>query len=277
MPVVQEEILDKWDADFWRKAPYFEPLKNIATQFAHFPDWPSLEDYSSFSSWQSEEHSLRFVEQASKQKVLDYIQQIHCASEVPSRAGNWHDYLNMLCWQTFPQTRMAINGLQVDALKRQNHVERGRVRTAQLDMLTHLDECGVVVLSSAKDILDGIRTFSWQKIFVEERAAFSNAVDVFIFGHGLYTQCLDPFIGLTGRCILLECAPAFFTKPIKARVRQADARLAQHLVCPQAPKSPKELAPLPLLGVPGWYAGNQDSHFYENQNYFRSGRQKVDE
>jgi hypothetical protein len=31
MFVVQEEILDKWDVDFWCKAPYFELLKNIAT------------------------------------------------------------------------------------------------------------------------------------------------------------------------------------------------------------------------------------------------------
>ena len=29
------------------------------------------------------------------------------------------------------------------------------------------------------------------------------------------------------------------------------------------------LSPLPILGIPGWYQGNQDRLFYENKAYFR--------
>jgi hypothetical protein len=34
----------------------------------------------------------------------------------------------------------------------------------------------------------------------------------------------------------------------------------------------RELSPLPVLGVPGWWGGNEQENFYENTDYFRPGR-----
>jgi hypothetical protein len=31
---------------------------------------------------------------------------------------------------------------------------------------------------------------------------------------------------------------------------------------------------LPLLGVPGWWAGNEEESFYDNAFYFRTGRRR---
>ena len=34
----------------------------------------------------------------------------------------------------------------------------------------------------------------------------------------------------------------------------------------------RELSPLPVLGVPGWWDGNEQEEFYDNTGYFRPGR-----
>ena len=36
--------------------------------------------------------------------------------------------------------------------------------------------------------------------------------------------------------------------------------------------SPRELLPLPLLGIPGWWDANHDAAFYDNTAYFRPTR-----
>jgi len=34
----------------------------------------------------------------------------------------------------------------------------------------------------------------------------------------------------------------------------------------------RELSPLPVLGVPGWWPDNERESFYDDADYFRSGR-----
>ena len=34
----------------------------------------------------------------------------------------------------------------------------------------------------------------------------------------------------------------------------------------------REFSPLPVLGVPGWWGGNEEEGFYENTAHFRPGR-----
>ena len=177
----------------------------------------------------------------------------------------------MLCWQAFPKSRKKINALQIEALEFQPDSERGVVRSAHLDVLTHLDECGVAVVSSSKAVLDGIRNFSWQEVFIKDRDVFATSVDVVIFGHGLYVQCLEPFIGMTGRCLLLECDVEHFGQSSRQRLEETDQLVAQHI---GSIRTPQDLSPLPLLGIHGWHADNEDRRFYENQSYFRPGRQK---
>ena len=269
--MAHDEQRDLWDPSFFLKSPAFWPLEFFAKHFVDLETWPSLKDFNDFSARNDEQKALQFVEQNGKQKVLDYIEQIAFSSEVPSRKNNWHDYMNMLCWQAFPKSRRKINALQIDALARQPSAERGVVRSAHLDVLTHLDECGVAVVSSSKAILDGIRDFSWKNIFLQYRDVFATSVDVVIFGHGLYVQCLKPFIGMTGRCLLLECEAEHFEQPAYKRLKQTDRLVAQKI---GAVRTPQDLSPLPLLGIPGWYAENEDMRFYDNRTYFRSGRQK---
>ena len=39
---------------------------------------------------------------------------------------------------------------------------------------------------------------------------------------------------------------------------------------------PRELSPLPVLGIPGWWPDNERADFYDNTDYFRSGRRTED-
>jgi hypothetical protein len=271
MPLMHDEQMDSWDPAFFLKSPAFWPLELFAKHFVDLEAWPSLEDFNRFSSRDGEQNAPKFIEQNGKQKVIDYIKQIAFASEVPSRENNWHDYLNMLCWQAFPKSRKKINALQIEALAFQPDSERGLVRSAHLDVLTHLDECGVAVVSSSKVLLDGIRNFAWKDVFLRYRDVFATSVDVVIFGHGLYVQCLAPFIGMTGRCLLLECDGDHFEQSKRQRLERTDSLVTNAL---GSVKTPQDLAPLPLLGIPGWHEENENSHFYENRDYFRPGRQK---
>ncbi|MDP7037609.1 MAG: DUF3025 domain-containing protein, partial [Myxococcota bacterium] len=130
---------------------------------------------------------------------------------------------------------------------------------------------GVAVVSSSKVLLDGIRNFAWKDVFLRYRDVFATSVDVVIFGHGLYVQCLAPFIGITGRCLLLECDVEHFGQSSRQRLEETDQLVAQHI---GSIRTPQDLSPLPLLGIPGWHEENENSHFYENRDYFRPGRQK---
>jgi hypothetical protein len=48
------------------------------------------------------------------------------------------------------------------------------------------------------------------------------------------------------------------------------ARLAQQLQAPWLATKP--FAPLPLLGIPGWWAGNETPGFYDDATVFRPPR-----
>jgi hypothetical protein len=51
-----------------------------------------------------------------------------------------------------------------------------------------------------------------------------------------------------------------------------DALLAWHLFDPAAMLDTRELAPLPLLGIPGWCEDNRQEEYYDDREQFRPGR-----
>ena len=48
-----------------------------------------------------------------------------------------------------------------------------------------------------------------------------------------------------------------------------------HLLDGRKLVGPRELQPLPVLGVPGWWPDNEAEGFYDNRDYFRPGRQAA--
>ena len=77
---------------------------------------------------------------------------------------------------------------------------------------------------------------------------------------------------MTGQGLLLSVEQDFFGWPESRQLAHLDQHLANHLADPENCRSTRELSPVPLLGVPGWSADNEDAAYYDNTAYFRSGR-----
>jgi hypothetical protein len=54
-----------------------------------------------------------------------------------------------------------------------------------------------------------------------------------------------------------------------------DARIAEQLSDTRCVVATRELAVVPVLGVPGWCDGNAREDFYDDPDYFRPGRRAV--
>jgi hypothetical protein len=98
--------------------------------------------------------------------------------EVETRPDNWHDFFNALVWLAFPRAKRALNSAHVAAMQPAS-AERGAVR----DALTHFDECGIVVLSTRRELLDLLRGFQWKELFAARRAEVRTAMRFVVFGH----------------------------------------------------------------------------------------------
>jgi hypothetical protein len=96
----------------------------------------------------------------------------------------------------------------------------------------------------------------------------------YIFGHGLHEKAMQPYIGITGQGLLVQVAEEFFSWPMQRRVEHMDERVAAYLNEPANCHETRELHPVPLLGIPGWSDDNSQPDYYDNQDYFRTGRQR---
>jgi hypothetical protein len=129
---------------------------------------------------------------------------------------------------------------------------RGRLR----DLLTIFDEGGAVVLCSDPQLVQLLRACRWKELFRGERERVTQSMRFVVLGHAVLEQALEPRPGIT--CKALFASPA----------EDADVQAAGWLAQRGAGASPRELAPLPVFGYPGW-SEDQDAAFYEDQRYFR--------
>jgi hypothetical protein len=192
----------------------------------------------------------------------------YLGGEVEVRFINWHDLLNALMWMIYPTAKAALNGRHNQALEPAHTGERGPER----DALTHFDEDGVVVLSADPALSELIRAFAWKELFWNRREAVSRGMRFFLFGHALCEKALAPFVGMTGKALIFEVAPGVLARGAAALRAEVDRLAALHLWNPDTLLRPRELAPLPVLGVPGWWPDNEREAFYDDTRYFRPGR-----
>lgn len=220
-----------------------------------------------------------------------YEPRCYLTGEVQTRTDNWHDLLNALVWLTYPKAKAAINVRHFQSLteKRQALTEKRQALTetpqpvslsprsergAVRDTNTLLDESGVIVAYADADLAGLLRSFQWTELFWQRREQVQAGMGFFLFGHGLYEKAMQPYIGMTGQGLLLAVEPSFFTWPKAQQLAHLDSRLADYLSEPEHCRSTRELSPVPLLGVPGWTADNDCAAYYDNTDYFRTGRRR---
>jgi len=265
-----------WNTNFLHSSPLFDPLEPAYHLLGSTHDqWPTLAEYnqtlkvSPSPICNNNGKAISFVDQNTDGSPLfesQYEPRIFLRGEVQTRLTNWHDFFQVLVWNTWPKTKALLNELHYkSAIKRSN-----KQRSPVENFITLFDECGIVILSSNPDLLTLIESFQWQQLFCENKDKFREEISCITFGHAMYEKALNPYIGMTAQALLIQVEPdllANYTHP-----SSIDSMLVKQLTDLKL-LEPRILNPFPLLGVPNWYE-NQNSEFYENTDYFRKGRRK---
>ena len=256
----------------------FEPLRVLGAGLAG-PEWPTRQALQDLLARRENPVMTRsglpvhLVPAGGRKRSFEerYEARIHLRGEMVFRDRNWHDLLNVLVWLTFPRAKAALNARHFEALSAQRAAGMANRGPAQ-DALTLFDEGGVIVASSDEEMLRLLREWRWKELFWRNRERLTAGMRFILFGHALYEKALNPFVGITGRGILLEVEPAALARPVGEQVPVLDAKLAAHLSDPANLTAPRDLAVVPVLGVPGWHPDNARETFYDDADYFRPGR-----
>ncbi len=251
--------------------PFFDSYRTALSGAHTTKSWPTCETLNRLAAARDvRNHAglpIRFIAPNTDGSAMAYEQQIARTGEIPTREM-LHDLFNAFQWLSFPRLKSAINAGHVSRLTA-GGVEEAKSRSTARDVLTMFDESGVIISSSDASLLALVRNFQWKTLFVDRRADVVAQMRFLVVGHGLMEKALRPFIGITGKAILLEMESSTFQDPSKL-----DERAAAWLDNPANLVSATTLAPLPLLGVPGWDARNEVPAFYDNVDYFRPGRRR---
>lgn len=204
---------------------------------------------------------LRFVDQGQLPAGEAYEAFIARTARVPTRP-NPHDFLNGLAWLMHPALKRRLNELQAEQLARgADRAARGAVR----DALTLFDE-NAALLRAPPVLLDALRQRDWQALFVAHRAAWAEA-RIELFGHALIEKLVRPRKVITAHvCVLPWPVPSAVSSSMQDQVAQSltSQRLAS-----------KPFLPLPVLGVPGWWAPNEAPAFYRDDAVFRGPQKQT--
>jgi hypothetical protein len=184
-----------------------------------------------------------------------YEQCIFDLGMVATRPENWHDAFNALCWLSWPRAKAALNALHVAELAQQVDTQRSRVR----DRATLFDESGLVLACADAHLAEALREHDWQCLFVDQADDWEKG--------------LAPYVGVTGRAWVLDVDAAWMSLPEGDKIAALDHRLAEAIGSGSLSRA-NTLYPLPLLGIPGWWA-NQDAAFYADESHFRRRRHVV--
>ena len=208
---------------------------------------------------------IRFVP-ASRLPGVAYERHIHETGEVSTREENRHDLFNALVWCRLPRMKSALNALHHAHLAEERDGRRGRYR----DALTLLDESGVIVVSSNLALLQALAARDWARAFTALKEAWQRDTHTVICGHAVLEKLNAPYKSITAHALLLYVEPPG-TLPHSDEFpdwidRELGRRLPRGLCA-----SPADLSPLPLMGIPGWWAGSsQDAAFYDDPSVFRA-------
>jgi hypothetical protein len=193
---------------------------------------------------------VRFVEQSALPAGEAYEAFIARTGCVPTR-DNLHDLFNGLLWLSYPHTKRRLNTLQAKQIEL---LGTAGARGALRDALTVFDE-NAAILQAPATLVDALRRRDWYTLFVERRADWQSA-QLILFGHALLEKLMQPRKAITAHVWLIDAI--------------TDEKLASSITAERL--SAKDFLPLPVLGVPGWWAENDDFSFYDDAEVFRPRR-----
>jgi hypothetical protein len=268
---ISRAIVTVWNSDFIRQLPML-PMQQLETAFclSRYTDWPNAHGLNDLKKIWGNIDIPNFVCQSQLIESDNYYEQIiHQQHIIPTRPNSWHDLFNGLIWLQFPQTKRLLNQQHVEDIQKYGLSPR----TLRRNNLTHFDECGVIITYQRADVfsrlMQNLKQHQWQSVFVENRQYWGSEIKCFMFGHANLEMLLHPFIGLTGKCLMIEVDSQFSTLPYPQQVAQIDTLLVNQIRHTNLFAEHKPLSPMPLLGIPDVWDANNDPKFYTNTDYFR--------
>jgi hypothetical protein len=199
---------------------------------------------------------IRFVPQASLPAGMAYEVFIFEQRQCPTREG-LHDFFNGLVWLNFPLTKRRLNQLHMAQIAMTGIAP---VRGPARDALTVMDENGAL-LRAPDALWDALVAKDWLRLFGELRPLWQQA-RLLLFGHALLEKLVYPRKSIT--------AHVWRVFHDTDSIADMDAWLAADLCAERLASKP--FAHLPVLGVPHWWAANENPAFYNDVNVFRPPR-----
>lgn len=226
---------------------------------------------------------LTFVSQNALPEGEGYEAFIGKTGKIPTR-DNLHDLFNGSIWLTFPKTKALLNFYHMQEIAAGNEdgkdTRRGRVR----DTITVFDENGAVLITAKPEIGAALIDFDWQNALVAPREQWDDvtqpradaSVAVYVFGHALLEQLIAPRKPLCAHSVIIDVDTAFFGLSTADRMAYLDTLLVIKMdaLLSQDTVTPRQLSPLPILGVPHFWENNVNPSFYQDEFVFRNGRRK---
>ena len=201
-------------------------------------------------------HRVEFVRPGDDRRPYEI--QVFDTGRIPTRAENPHDWFNALAWLAFPRTKARVNAMHAAEISKEAPA-RGGQRGPLRDLLTVFDEGGVLVACADEELVRLVREFRWKDLFWTHRSRVRERMRLFVLGHAALEKALEPWPGITCKALFLDPA------------RSLDEQAAHWLAGLPPGAKPRDLAPLPVFGYPGW-AENESAAFYDDERYFRQGK-----
>jgi hypothetical protein len=272
-------------SDAGRAHPGFDPYRPLRDELLGLP----ASDWIARCNRLAEERGLRsaggaairFVSDSEAQGALGYEAVIFSEGRVACRSrgrGADHDLHNALVWLTFPAVKATLNRLHVESASGRasdrggdrlqcRDSGRGRLR----DMATLLDESGLLWLSSAAGLDARLLDRDWRGLLVTSRDQVAVHVRPIVIGHGLLEKLAAPYKSMTAHCVICRRAdrPGTVAATAGNAAQAIDESAAACIAAAFSAGSAPKLAPLPILGLPGWDPDNLDPSYYDDARVFR--------
>lgn len=268
--------------------PYLSIHQSLKTDIKNhqFDDDTSLYDWLNkyFNNHQihlynHQNFPLSFTHQNDLEHGTAYETHIGTHHKIPTR-DNLHDWFGACVWSAFPKTKSLLNAKHLAYINHNNTAnKRNRVR----DTITVFDENGAILVVAddeiGVEIGQALTAFDWQICLIKRRNHWSDyqnnkdkKAKVFIFGHALLEQLINPYKSLCSHTFIIRVNPLFFEKSITEQLTILDNQLAKEMGTFLTDDiTPRQLNPLPILGVP-YFWENDDPTFYDDPFVFRNGR-----
>ncbi len=212
---------------------------------------------------------ISFVPQSALPEGRAYEEFIGATGCVPTRE-NLHDFFNGLVWLTFPRIKQQLNALQAAQIALAGV---GKSRGAARDGATIFDENSALLVvregAAGQALVAALRAHAWSEALLARRDMFGTEAQVWLFGHALMEKLVAPRKAITAHTLVVEAGADYFDLDHEGRRAWIDQHVADSLSAEGI--STARFTPLPVLGVPGWWEG-QDGDFYADTGVFRPRR-----